>query len=350
MTPWFAPDFDASEERRIAAVLRSGYVNDGPVTREFEREIARRVGRKYAVACTSGTAAIALALMASVRRRRWIGRDDVVGVPDFTFIATANAVRLAGANVMLCDVDRETMCLDATKIEEYGKTARAMVAVEVNGRRPDYQALSAFTGVLITDSCESLGAPGLATAGACSCLSFSPAKIITTGQGGMVLTDDEKIYGRLIELKDQGRRHGGTGGNDDHPTLGFNFKFTDLQAAVGLAQLEKIDFRIATINHRNEIYRAYLGGDPGFRLWFDIVHENRDAIAAALRAGGYDCREFWKPLHMQGAYRTWLGSLSPNAGHLSRCGLWLPSSFGMTDDQLADVCRIVSRQMESANA
>src|SRR3954447_11021348 len=252
---WFGPHLTGREIERLRDVLDRQYVNDGPLAREFERRIAALVGTRHAVAVTSGTAAITLALMAA-----GIGPGDEVLVPDLTFAATANAVRLAGADVKLGDIEAIRFGVDPDGVEAaIGPRTRALVTVDVNGRGADYGRLEPICCArglaLICDAAEGLGSRHagrkIGSFGLASCFSFSANKTITAGQGGMITTDNDALHDRLRELKDQGRRHGGTGGDDLHPVIGFNFKFTDLQDAVALPQLEEKKKRFAPPRRRN---------------------------------------------------------------------------------------------------
>src|SRR5262249_4175391 len=217
--PWFTPEFDGPLEReRLSAVLASNYLNDGAVSREFEQRIAELVEVKHCVAVTSGRAAISLALSAV-----GIGPGDEVLVPDLTFVATANAAHMIGAEVKLVDVEPHRFAIDVDKASQaVGPRTRAIVPVDVNGRGADYNALQSLAhekGLkIICDSAEALGSKycgrRLGTFGNAACFSFSPNKTVSSGQGGMVATNSDEICARLRELKDQGRRHGGTGADD----------------------------------------------------------------------------------------------------------------------------------------
>jgi perosamine synthetase len=343
-TPWFKPIVGDREARALEEVIETGFVNDGPMTERFERAIASLVGRKHAVAVTSGTAAITLALMAADLPP---GSDVIV--PDLTFVATANAVRLAGLRPVLADVSAHRFCLTVETVEEARTSyTTAVVTVEVNGRSPNYPRLTKYCDqhklVLITDSCEALCSYDLGTHGLASCLSFSPNKIITTGQGGMVLTDSDALVAKVRELKDQGRAHRGTGGDDLHPVVGYNFKFTDLQAAVGLAQLEDIQDRVYLARKRNEVYWALLKDvaviPPShineLPLWFDILSPARYEIGREVNT-----RNFWRPLHEQGPYQT--TRKFPSADHVSSLGVWLPSALDISRDEIVRVCDVVRR-------
>jgi perosamine synthetase len=345
---WFGPHLTGRELERLRDVLDCQYVNDGPLAREFERRIAAFVRTKHAVAVTSGTAAIALSLMAV-----GIGPGDEVLVPDLTFIATANAVRLAGADVKLVEVEPVRFAVDPGAVEAaIGPRTRALVTVDVNGRGADYTRLEPLCRkagiVLICDAAEALGSRFagrmLGSFGLAGCFSFSANKTITAGQGGMVVTDSDALHDRLRELKDQGRRKGGTGGDDDHPVLGFNFKFTDLQAAVALAQFDEIEGRLAAAVRRDKAYVERLAKQPGLRLppfsepgevrqWTDVLIEDRAAVSAALDAVQIGNRAFWHPLHRQLPYRAGDDGFAHSIA-VSRCGLWLASRLDLSESDI----------------
>jgi len=352
---WFGPHLSGRELELVRGVLEREYVNDGPLTREFERKVAAFVGTRHAVAVTSGTAAIALALMAA-----GIGPGDEVLVPDLTFIATANAVRLAGADVKLVDVEPVRFGVDPDAVRAaIGSRTRALVTVDVNGRGADYTRLEAICRerdlVLICDAAEGLGSRFagrmLGSFGVAGCFSFSANKTITAGQGGMIVTDSDALHDRLRELKDQGRRKSGTGGDDMHPVLGFNFKFTDLQAAVALAQFEEIEQRLAQAVRRDEAYRERLSNQPGLRLaptsepgevrqWTDVLIEERGKIVAALEVEQIASRNFWFPLHRQEPYRN-VDAIFSNSIAVSERGLWLPSRLDMGEGAIDRICDVI---------
>ena len=357
--PWFAPEVDQRERELVLEVIDSNYLNDGDVTRNLETRVAEFIGAKHCVAVTSGTAAITLALMGL-----GIGPGDEVIVPDFTFIATANAVRLAGAQVKLVDIEPQRLSIGVENIlSAIGSQTRAIVPVDVNGRGADYDRLEALAKdkglFLVSDSAEGLGSKWqdryLGTFGDAGCFSFSANKTVTAGQGGMVATDNSDLYYRLRELKDQGRRFQGTGGADLHPVMGFNFKFTNLQAAVGLAQLEKLPDRLAKANQRDAWYRELLEECPGTSFpssagqgevtqWMDILVQDRAKIKSALEEQKIGCRAFWYPLHTNAPYASGDDAFK-NTIAVSEKGLWLPSYFGLTREQAeytADVIRDAS--------
>ena len=350
---WWVPQVGTREYDLIREVLDSNFLNDGEVTTRFEQQIAALLGAKHAVAVTSGTAALFLALAAS-----GIGHGDEVIVPDVTFIATANAVTLAGATPVLVDVDPATLNMDPEAMAgAITPRTRAVVPVHVSGRSADLTAIADVTArhglVVIEGAAEALmsavGARYLGTFGKAGCLSFSPNKTITTGQGGMVLTDDDELHVRLRELKDQGRPVRGTGGDDVHHSVGFNFKLTNLQAAVGLAQLAYLPERVERLKQMYRRYVEGLGGLdgirlPGFRLetgespqWVDAVVERRDDLDRYLLSRNIHCRRFWFPLHTQGPYRR-PDDEFPNSTRVASRALWLPSAFTLSDGDIDTVC------------
>lgn len=344
------------ELERIRRVLDSNYLNDGDVTLAFERELAGLLNVKHVVAVTSGTTAIFLALVAA-----GVQPGDEVIVPDLTFIATANAVTLAGATPMLVDIDPATLLLDPRAFQSsITPRTRAVVPVHVSGRgaaMAEIRAVAARHGVaVVEDAAEAFlsrqGSRCLGTLGVAGCFSFSPNKTITTGQGGAVATDDDSVAARLRGLKDQGRSVKGTGGDDEHPAIGFNFKFTNLQAAVGLAQLTELPQRLERQRQIYETYARELAGCdgitlPGFRvsegelpLWTDAVAERRDDLDRYLGERGMMCRRFWYPIHTQAPYRRPDASF-PSATRVSPHALWLPSAFTLTDDDVTRVSRAI---------
>ena len=358
--PWFYPVFDETEKAAVAEVVNSGYINDGDVARQFEEAIASFIGCKHCIAVTNGTSAITLSLLAL-----GIGPGDEVIVPDFTFIATANAVRLAGATVKLVDIEPSRLTIDPNRVKEaIGPKTKAIIPVDVNGRGADYSSLESICKehglFLICDSAEALGSKYngryLGTFGDVGCFSFSANKTVSSGQGGMIATNQTELYHRIRELKDQGRRHGGTGGDDLHPVLGFNFKYTNLQAAVALAQFKKINQRLEHFQNRDAWYVDSLSECPGVtfppllndsgevRQWTDLLSQERPRIESALKENRIDFRPFWHPLHMQGPYKESDEDFQHSIS-ISKTGLWLPSSFEITKEEIIFISKIIREEM-----
>ena len=362
---WWTPVFGEAEGRGVRDVLASGFVNDGPVTAAFERRLADMLDVPYAIATTSGTSALFLALAAL-----GIGPGDEVIVPDVTFVATANAVRLTGATPVLADVDPTSCCLEPRAAERVlTPRTRAIVPVHVSGRPGPLDALLTFAShqglFVVEDAAEALGSRlgerALGTIGDVGAFSFTANKLITTGQGGLVVTRNAALARRLRMLKDQGRVERGTGGPDAHPTVGYNFKFTDLQAAVGLAQLDDLDRRLAHRRALLAMYRRHLRGVPGVRvipvdveagvcpLWVDAWVDGRDDLHHWLLARGIETRPYWRPVHTQPPYRA-ADERFPVATSTCAKTLWLPSSLTMDEAAVARVCAEIAEWSGSRRA
>ncbi len=361
--PWWRPETGAEERELVLQVLASNYLNDGDMTTEFERRMADALGTRHAVAVTSGTAALFVSLVAV-----GVAPGDEVIVPDITFIATANAVTLAGATPVLVDVDPATLTIDPDAFARaISPRTKAVVPVHVSGRAAAIERIleiAAARGIaVVEDAAEALLSRHrgrcLGTFGRAGCFSLSPNKTITTGQGGLIVTDDDTLVVRLRELKDQGRPVRGTGGNDVHAAIGFNFKLTNLQAAVGLAQLARLRPRVDRLA---AIGRAYHRGLQGVRQidllpfnfdagetpqWVDVLADDRDRLVDDLERSGISCRPFWFPIHTQRPYRA-PDDRFPNALRVADRALWLPSALTLTDDDVQAVCQRIRDFYSSA--
>lgn len=224
-------------------------LSQGEKTRLFKERFAEYIGAKFAVACSSGTAALFMALKAC-----GVGVGDEVIVPDFTFVATANAVRLTGAGVVLQDVRKEDLLIQPIPPIMVTERTKAVIPVHLNGRLVDvkkFRVSPVQKKVIIEDATQSLGCKGVGE-GHMACFSFSPTKSIYTGQGGIVTTNDYWAYRGLLMLRDQGRV-------DKGPLAlsvgeGYNFKFTDLQAGIALKYLSELD---TILEAKKRVYKLY---------------------------------------------------------------------------------------------
>ena len=350
--PQMRPLFGAEEKAELMAYLdEDGFFTEFKKTEAFERQIAEYTGAKHCIVVNNGTVSLTLAAIAL-----GIGPGDEVIVPNYTMIATPNSVKMLGATPVFVDVEPDTLILnlELTRQAITPKT-KAIMLVSANGRSPSvgiqaFEALAKETGVaLIEDSAQSLGswyADGrhVGRAGAIGSFSFSAPKIISTGQGGALITDDDALADKLRRLKDFGRA---AGGSDVHDSIGYNFKFTELQACVGLAQMRKLPERVL---RKREIWRRYqegLSGVKGLQLfahdlslctpWFiDCLAQRRDELAVHLKARGIGSRTMYPPVHQQKAYA--LSGSHPVSEEIGRSGLWLPSMIQLSDAQIARIC------------
>jgi perosamine synthetase len=363
--PVAAPLIGEREAELVTDAVRSGWVSSiGPYLDRFERGFAEFCGSRHAVAVSNGTVALHLAL-----RALGIGAGDEVIVPDLTFAATAHAVLEAGAAPVFADVDPETWCLDPASVARaLSEKTRALLPVHLYGHPADMPALSALAEprgiVLIEDAAEAHGAEiagkRVGSLGRVGTFSFYGNKLMTTGEGGMVTTDDDALAERLRFLKDHGmskeRRY-------YHSELAFNYRMTNLQAALGCAQLERIGEFIDKKRQIMELYRRELAGVAGITLnaeragaksvfWMVSLilppALERDEVAAALREAGVDTRPFFVPMselpHLSG-YRAvgMSGSGCPVSARLSRRGLNLPSGCTLEPDDVSFVCSALRR-------
>jgi perosamine synthetase len=347
--PWIGEE----EKKAVAEYLDAGgWLTEFKKTREFERMIADYVGSKYASVVNNGTISLVIALMAL-----GIRNEDEVVVPDYTMIASANAIVLVGAKPVFVDIDPSNLCLDLGLAEEaINRRTRAIMFVGINGRCPDMNEVTAFARKhnlsLIEDAAQSLGSrfqgKHLGTFGIVGSLSFSFPKIITTGQGGAVVTDDEELYRRMAMIKDFGRPKAGV---DYHEIMGLNSKFTDLQAVIGVEQMKKLDWRV---KRKKEIYKLYRDLLQDVREvefiatnlqecapWFiDILVDGdgvKNNLVKFLESKGIGTRPFYPAIHTQPPYSHVRGDFKVSES-VSERGLWLPSSSFLTNDDVERVC------------
>lgn len=348
--PWIGEE----EKNAVTEYMDSGgWLTDFKKTREFERLIADYVGSKYASVVSNGTVSLSIALMAL-----GIRGDDEVIVPDYTQIASANAVIMAGAKPVLVDIEASTHCLDLNLVEKaITPRTKAIMFVSLNGRCPDMNnvtALARDNGLhLIEDAAESLGCrykgKHLGTFGVIGSFSFSPSKIITAGQGGALVTDDEDLFNEISSIKDFGRYESGV---DSYRIMGFNFKYTDLQAVIGIEQMKKLEWRVARKKEMFAIYQRELKEVSQIRFietnledtspWFiDVLVPAPLLLKDYLNAQGIGTRPFFPPIHSQPPYGLTGDYL--NCEYVAGHGLWLPSSSFLSDDDIQRVCNEIKR-------
>lgn len=347
MEPWFGEE----EREAVNAYLSAGgWLTDFRKTRDFEKAICEYTGVPYCAVVPNGTIALQIALMAL-----GIGRGDKVIVPDFTMAASPYAVTLAGAEVVLVDVDRETMTINEEKIRPYIKDIKAIMPVSINGRGYGLDGICkayADRVFIVEDACQSLGSrhegKHLGSFGHIGVLSFNAFKIISTGQGGALITHDEKIYERIIKIKDFGRS-GGRG--SAYEILGMNAKFTDLQAVIGMEQMKKISWRVEKKKQMYCWYRDLLADCRQVRFfktnledcapWYmDCLVEDRDELIRHLDKNGIEAQPFYPPIHRLNhyAYLHHQDIDFPDSIYLSARGIWLPSSSFLTYEDIERVC------------
>jgi perosamine synthetase len=345
--PLSRPWLDEREEELVLEVLRSGRLSLGPWIDRFEEQIAERVGAPYAAALSSGTAGLHLLCKIAA-----FGPGDEVITSPLSFVSSANCFILEGASPVFADVDPVTLNIDPAAVEvAITDRTRAIVAVDMFGLPCELEELRAIAdhhGVsLIEDACESLGAEyrgrPLGAHGPSAVFAFYPNKQMATGEGGVVTTHSEEEWQLLRSLRNQGRSYDGGGGWFHHVRLGMNYRWTDVQAAIGLAQLEKLDtileLREAAARRYGDLLEDVDGvetssaGDSDHkRSWFVYVVKldaelDRPAVMDALRREGVATAEYVPCIHLQPYMRERYGfapGLCPVAEDASSRTLALP--------------------------
>jgi perosamine synthetase len=362
--PVAGPSISAREVELVAEAARTAWFeNHATYNTRFEAMVAAHTGRKHAVSVAHCTSAIHLALAALN-----IGPGDEVIVPECTWVATASPVVQVGATPVFCDIDPVTWCLSpASFAAAITPQTKAAIVVDLYGGMPDWSRLDTIARdhgiVLIEDAAEAIGSryrgKPAGAFGKASVFSFHGSKTVTTGEGGMLVTDDDAIAERVNILRDQGR----------HPTsraliteeVGFKYRMSAMQAAMGVAQMERLDELIAMKRDIFAFYREALGDQPGLTLnaepaqvfnsyWMvtavldPSLRLLKQQVAAELGADGIDTRPFFYPLSWQPAFRDQVSARdaairNPNAYAISQTGINLPSGYNVTRDIAARVSR-----------
>jgi perosamine synthetase len=342
------PHFGIEEADACYEYMKGGnFVTEFKKTKELENMICDFTGASYCVMTTSGTSALMLAFMSL-----GIGPGMEVIVPNYTMIASVNSIRMVGATPILADVDRETGTLTKEIIEHYRtERTKAVLHVSLNNRTNRLSELDVFCKdnsiLLIEDAAQSLGCilngKHIGTYGIIGCFSLSTPKIISTGQGGFLLTNDESTYHKINMIKNFGRKDGGS---EIYDIFGMNMKFTDIQAVIGIEQIKKLPSRVRRMR---EIYNLYYK-ELGFIMippmnnewipWFiDVFVENRDSLAEFLNKHNIQTRITYPQIHRTSMY--YQTKEYPGSSYFSEKGLFLPSHILLTNDEIQYICSII---------
>ena len=361
--PWI----DAGELRELERAIQSTFITESDLTREFETMTAQLTGSKHAIAVCNGTVALFVCLKAM-----GIGPGDEVIVPNLTFIATANAVILAGATPVLCEIREDTFCIDMKRAEELlTERTRAVMPVHLYGQSADMTAVMDFASrhklKVIEDAAEGVGVRfdgrHVGTFAEMGVLSYYGNKTVTCGEGGVVLTNDDRLAAEAYKLKNHGRAKKGT---FIHESVGFNFAFTDLQAAIGISQMKKMP---AIVRKKREIHDCYvqqLRGIQGFDptqidsrcepvFWFtSFLCDDTEGLSAFLQQQNIQTRGFFCPLHRQPCYadRKYIKNIDHDfrvSDAVYRRGISLPSSYSLTETEQAFVIEQIQRFYANRN-
>ncbi|MBI1730866.1 DegT/DnrJ/EryC1/StrS family aminotransferase [Candidatus Acetothermia bacterium] len=347
MIPLARPDIGPKEIEYVTAVLKSPYLSLGPRLPEFEEKIARYAGVRYAVAVNSGTSALHLMVKAL-----GIGQGDEVITTPFSFVASANCMLFEGAKPVFVDIEPSTYNIDVSKIEAaITPKTKAILAVDVFGQPANWDAITKIAKkhrlLLIEDSAEAIGSEYKNRKAGCfgdvGVFAFYPNKQMTTGEGGVILTDREEIAKLCRSYRNQGRGEAGTW--LQHERIGYNFRLSDINCALGLAQLERIEElqekrdRVAQLYFKRlkaikDLYPPCIAPDVKVR-WFVYVirladrftKTDREEIQEGLRDRGIENRNYFSPIHLQPFYQAqfgWKRGDFPVTEHVSDRTIALP--------------------------
>lgn len=359
-----SPDITDAEIAAATAVLRTPQLSLGPRIPEFEQTFVERLGCRHAIACNSGTSALHLC---------WLGLgigpgDEVITVP-FTFIASSNSVMFVGARPVFVDIDPRTWQIDPARIEAaITPRTKAILAVDTFGSTPDMDAVNAIAkrrGLrVLEDSCEALGThykgrPAGMLSDAGGVFGFYPNKQMTTGEGGMIVTNDDRVAFMARSIRNQGRDP--DAGWLAHARLGYNFRLTDIQAAIGTVQMKRFDEIFARRERVAGWYKQRLEGERRVTMmhvpaevklsWFvfvvrlsdDYTMAQRDEIMKRLKQQGIGCNNYFTPIHLQPFYREQFGYKPgdfPITEALSSRTIALPFHNHLTEGDVEHVVKV----------
>ncbi len=349
---WWRTEFGQPEIDRIADSIHNEHVSQGEVTEQFERALGKVLGVPYVVATTSGSMALLMSLMAI-----GVGPGDEIIVPNRTWIATAHAPILLGAKVRFVDVEADRPILDASGIEGViTPRTKAIIPVHLNGRSADMREIRRIAkkhGLrVIEDAAQALGSRNqdglLGTQSDMGCFSLSVAKIITSGQGGFVVTRDRAMYEKLVSI----RTHGvGSVIDAEWTQPGFNFRFTDILASIGIVQLERLDERLKKVK---AIYSRYIEAMPGLPflkfipvdiesgevpIYIEVLCKERESLIGFLADSGIQSRPFYPDLNLA-SYFSDSGSF-PNSAIYGQQGVFLPCGPAQSIENIDHVISIL---------
>lgn len=347
--PYWRTTFANGESAAVARAINAEHISQGPVVTAFERQLAEYLNVPYVVATTSGSMALLMSLLAA-----GIGPGDEVIVPNRTWIATGHAPYLLGAVVKLVDVEACRPIIDAKLIEAaITEKTKAIIPVHLGGRAADMRLINQIAKrsklIVIEDAAQALGSRNgdgfLGTQSDMGCFSLSVAKIISTGQGGFVVTKDERTFNKLVSMRTQGV---GDVVNAVWDQPGFNFRFTDILASIGLEQLKHLPHRIDQVKKIYQIYRDSLvsfnkiklipvnteGGE--IPIYVEAICKNREELSQFLNRHSIQCRPFYPNLNTAKHFKN--SENYSNSLKFQNSGIYLPSG---PEQSINNIIRVI---------
>ena len=358
MLPVARPFIGPEEEAAVIEVLRSGSLSLGPWVPRFEEAFAERLGAPWASAVSSGTAGLHLSL-----RAVGVGEGDEVITSPFSFIASANAILYERAKPVFVDIDPDTCCITAEAVAAaVTPRTRALLPVHIFGWAADTPGMEQLGLPIVEDACEAIGARHadgslVGSRGHPAVFAFYPNKQMTTGEGGMVVTGDGETKKRLDSERNQGRAP--DMGWLDHDRFGFNYRLTDVASAIGLCQLERLDWLLARRREIAERYTEALAGSPvetpfpRDSPWFVYpvrvpAGVDRDAVIRRMRDRGVDCKPYLPAIHLFSFYREmgYREGQFPVCEDVAARSLALPFFPQLTESEIAVVCQALNEAVQ----
>jgi dTDP-4-amino-4,6-dideoxygalactose transaminase len=354
MIPIAKPLIGEEEKTAVMKVLDSGMLAGGPRTEEFEKKFAEYVGTKYAIATTSGTTALHLGLLAL-----GINKGDEVIIPSFSFIASVNSILFCNAIPKFCDVDEKTFNIDVNKIEKIitSKT-KAIMPVHLYGMSADMKLIQEIADkndlMVIGDAAQAHGASlngkMVGSFGDLECFSFYPTKNMTTGEGGMITTNDFELFEKADSIRNHGREK--TKWGYEHGHIGYNYRMTDIASAIGLVQLKKLPVFLKKRRANAKFYNEHLksveipyvikGAEHAYHQ-YTVKSKNRESLIENLRKNeiGYGIY-YPKPLHHYPHLEEFAHSDLKKSEHLAKVSLSLPVHPALAEKDLEKVVSVVN--------
>lgn len=343
--PWIGEE----ELKEIIKVVKSKWITEGKKTEEFEARFKELTKAKHTITVMNGTVGMFIALKVF-----GIGQGDEVIVPNLTFIATPNSVKMANANPILVDIDKKTFNIDPKEIEKaITDKTKAIMPVHLYGQCADMDAILKIAKKhnlkIIEDAAQAVGSyfnnKHAGTFGEIGIFSLYGNKTITSGEGGVITTNDDRLARECYIMKNHGRD---VKGIFKHKYMGYNFSYSDLHAAIAIAQLSKLDKILGGKKKVMEIYTKKLKGLPVEMVYIDprckqtnwftnILTDNVEELSNFLKKNGIETRRFFYPIHMQPCYN--IKGDFPNTVYVYEHGLSLPSSADLEDEKIMFVCK-----------
>lgn len=336
-------------------IFLSNFPNEGHYTSKLEKKISSLLKVKYCIATPNCT----LGLYMVLKYLNLKSSDEVI-IPNLTFPATGNSVIMAGGKVVLCDINKDTLNIDINDLKKkISKNTKAIIPVHVSGRACMMDQIKKICKkkkiFLLEDAAEAFSSKFkkkfLGTIGDAGCFSLSPNKIFTSGQGGLVVTNNKNLYLYLKMFKNQGRFGAVTGGDDYYHINGGNFKFPNILAGIALHELKHVKRRKDKLTKIYKFYSQQFKDSPyikilpfniskgEFPLWIDAICTNRDKLDLYLKKRKIYCRKFWKPLNKLKSFKKFNNGEFINSDKHLNSLIWLPSAFNLTHSDLKNVAR-----------